>query len=72
MTKVAILSLISLLLLGADIPAANAAVCAAGFYRAGCVGPHGGVVVRRPVYPAHHYPVCHRGYYWRAGVRVCR
>jgi hypothetical protein len=44
--------------------AADAAVCAAGVYRAGCVGPHGGVVVNRP--PHYH------GCYWRAGVRVCR
>jgi hypothetical protein len=29
---------------------ANAVVCARGVYRAGCVGPHGAVVVHR-----HHY-----------------
>ena len=29
---------------------ANAIVCARGVYRAGCVGPYGGVVVRRPYY----------------------
>jgi hypothetical protein len=27
---------------------ANAVVCARGVYRAGCVGPHGAVVVHRP------------------------
>ena len=27
---------------------ANAIVCARGIYRAGCAGPRGGVVVRRP------------------------
>ncbi len=27
---------------------ANAVVCAAGVYRAGCVGPRGAVAVRRP------------------------
>jgi hypothetical protein len=42
-------------------PDANAFVCARGVYRAGCVGPRGGVVVRRG-------PRC----IWRGGVRVCR
>jgi hypothetical protein len=28
---------------------ANAVVCAAGVYRAGCAGPRGAAVVRRPV-----------------------
>ena len=28
---------------------ANALVCARGVYRAGCAGPHGAVVVRKPV-----------------------
>jgi len=28
---------------------ANAVVCARGVYRAGCAGPNGAVVVRRPV-----------------------
>jgi hypothetical protein len=43
--------IISLLLLGGIValgtPAANAVVCAAGVYRAGCVGPRGAVGVRR-------------------------
>jgi protein-S-isoprenylcysteine O-methyltransferase Ste14 len=35
---------------------ANAVVCARGVYRAGCVGPHGGVVVRHPYYhPYYRY-----------------
>jgi hypothetical protein len=56
-------------LFGADIAPAHAVVCAAGVYRAGCVGPHGGAVVHRPYYrPVYHRPYC----YWRAGVRVCR
>ena len=42
---------------------ANAVVCAKGVYRAGCAGPHGAVVTRRPVAA---------GCYYRAGVRVCR
>jgi hypothetical protein len=33
---------------------ANAGVCAAGIYRAGCVGPRGAVVVRRPYYRPHY------------------
>lgn len=41
------------------VPEANAAVCAAGVHRAGCVGRHGAVVV-------------HRHCYYRAGVRICR
>jgi hypothetical protein len=45
-------------------PDAEAAVCAAGVYRAGCVGRHGAVVVRGPVVAPH----CH----YRAGVRICR
>lgn len=45
------------------IQPAAAAVCAAGVHRAGCAGPNGAVVTKRPV--AH---AC----YWRAGVRVCR
>jgi hypothetical protein len=57
------LSLLAISLLACDVPAANAAVCAAGVYRAGCVGPRGAVVVRRPA--ARH---C----YWRAGMRICR
>jgi hypothetical protein len=56
-------------LLVVQISEANAAACAAGPYRAGCVGHRGAVVtgrpVARPVYGAH----C-----WRRpdGVRVCR
>ena len=30
---------------------ASAYVCARGVYRAGCVGPRGGVVVRDPYHP---------------------
>jgi hypothetical protein len=32
---------------------ASAAVCAAGVYRAGCVGVRGAAVVHRPVYGRH-------------------
>ncbi len=43
---------------------ASAVVCAKGVYRAGCAGPNGAAVARRPVAA----PRC----YYRAGVRVCR
>jgi hypothetical protein len=37
---------------------AEAVVCARGVYRAGCAGPNGGFVARRPVYaPAYRRPV---------------
>ena len=35
---------------------ANAVVCARGVYRAGCVGPYGGAVVRRPYYHPYYHP----------------
>ena len=44
-------------------PEANAAVCARGVYRAGCVGRRGAVVVRRA-------PVCRT--VWVRGVRATR
>jgi len=40
--------------------AAAAATCASGVYRAGCAGPNGAVVVRKPGYyppPVYHAPV---------------
>jgi hypothetical protein len=43
---------------------ASAAVCANGVYRAGCAGPRGAVVVRKPV------AVCKT--VWVNGVRVKR
>jgi hypothetical protein len=49
--------IISLLLLGGVVALtaaeANAAVCAAGVYRAGCVGVRGAAVVHRPVVARH-------------------
>lgn len=45
---------------------ANAAVCAVGVYRAGCVGRNGALVVRRPA------RVCHYHWVWVNGVRVRR
>ena len=65
----------SLLLAGANLLAfaalmifetgkASAAVCANGVYRAGCAGPRGAVVVRKPVAACRTV--------WVNGVRVRR
>ena len=43
---------------------ASAVVCANGVYRAGCAGPHGAVVVRKPV------AACR--WVWVGGVKVRR
>jgi hypothetical protein len=61
--------IISLLLLGGFVALstleANAVVCAAGVYRAGCVAaaPHAAVVVRRPVVVAPRATVVRRRVY---------
>jgi len=77
MMKTIASGLLVLGLLGLQVSEANAAACAAGPYRAGCVGPRGavgvhrgygygyrGAAVARPAYGARCF--------WRAGVRVCR
>jgi hypothetical protein len=61
MMKYLLSALTALFLFAYLAPDANAFVCARGVYRAGCVGPRGGFVVRRG-------PRC----IWRRGVRVCR
>ncbi len=77
MVKTIASSLLVLGLLGVQVSEANAAACAAGPYRAGCVGPRGAVGVQRG------YGYGYRGAavvrpadgarcFWRAGVRVCR
>jgi hypothetical protein len=66
MMKRILLAVMTALVLTATISEANALVCAAGVVRAGCVGRHGAVAVRRPVVPVHRH--C----FMRAGVRVCR
>ena len=43
---------------------ANAVVCARGVYRAGCAGPRGAVVVRKPVVACR--------WVWVGGVKVRR
>ena len=45
---------------------AEAFVCARGVYRAGCVGPRGAAVVRRPAY---YRPAYYRGGYAYRGYR---
>jgi hypothetical protein len=77
--KVIASGLLVLGLLAVQVSEANAAACAAGRYRAGCVGPRGAVVAHRPVYgrPVYGRPVYGRPVYgarcfWRAGVRICR
>lgn len=87
MMKAIASGLLVLGLLAIPVSEANAAACAAGPHRAGCVGPrgavgvhrgygygyHGGAAVVRPGYGA---AVVRPGYgaacYWRAGVRICR
>jgi hypothetical protein len=51
----------------AESSSAQAAVCARGVYRAGCVGPNGAVVIHRH---ARHGVVCRR-YGIVGGVRRC-
>ena len=65
-------------LLAVQVPEANAAACAAGPYRAGCVGPHGAVGVHRG-YGYHGAAVVRPGYGYRrrcyrgvGGAMVCR
>ena len=62
--KVTVLATAFLLTMLALAPAAGAAACGAGPYRAGCVGPNEAVVAKRP-YPAYSPPpagvACARG-----------
>ena len=39
----------------------HAAACANGVYRAGCVGPNGAAVVRKPAYPTKPAVSCANG-----------
>jgi hypothetical protein len=62
-------ALAAIVALGSLVPSqqATAVTCANGVYRAGCVGPHGGAVVRKaPVYRARPPAACANGVY-RAG-----
>ena len=50
-----ILPLLAVSVIAMSTMEASALVCARGVYRAGCVGPHGAVVVGRPI--VHVHPV---------------
>jgi hypothetical protein len=83
MKKFVLMLLASSLLMLVTASEAQAVVCGRGVYHAGCVGPNGAVVARRPpprhvyVAPRHMYvaPV-HRhrppGCTWINGHKVCR
>jgi hypothetical protein len=75
--------LFTLILMLSNISVAHAVVCAKGVYRAGCAGPNGAVVTKkpvvvapRPVVVAPRRPVvvtpAPRHCSWINGVRVCR
>ena len=52
MKKTIITAVAAFMIIGtmmASVEEANAFVCARGVYRAGCAGPRGAVVARRPV-----------------------
>jgi hypothetical protein len=65
-------------LLTIQVSEADAAACAAGPHRAGCVGPRGAVGVHRGYGDGYHggaevvRPAYGARCYWRAGVRICR
>ena len=76
----------ALILMLACVEDAQAVVCARGVYRAGCAGPNGAVVARRPMVVAPSRPVVvaprrpvvvtpryrHGHCGWVNGRRVCR
>jgi hypothetical protein len=64
LASAAVLAFAAFMMLQSGI--ASAAVCADGAYRAGCAGPRGAVVVRKPV----ALPVCR--WVWVDGVKVKR
>ena len=47
--KTLVMSLSAAVLMLAAVTQANAVTCANGVYRAGCAGPNGAVVARKPV-----------------------
>jgi hypothetical protein len=75
--KIIATSLLVLGLLAVQVSEANAVVCAAGAYHAGCASARGAAAVRRPVGyggAAVVRPVARpaAACVYRAGVRVCR
>ena len=65
-------ALVAVAMLAGTVAEANAAACAAGVYHAGCVGPRGAAVVRKPAAVIPPAAVVAPRCVWRAGVRVCR
>ena len=63
---VSALSVAAISILAAAPQSAQAATCASGVYRAGCAGPNGAVVVRKPPPPRQQTVKCANGVY-RAG-----
>lgn len=62
--KHAIIAAVATLGLLAWVPSARAVTCANGVYRAGCAGPNGAAVVRKPYGSAYHPPAYyHRPHY---------
>lgn len=66
MQRITLAALAALATFAVAQPEANAYVCARGVYRAGCAGPHGAVVARRPYHPPYYRHGCAAGPY-RAG-----
>ncbi len=56
----------------AAVTPAHAFVCGRGFYRAGCAGPNGAVMVRRPGYGMGYGPYYRRPVYRGPGVTCAR
>jgi len=76
MMKTIASGLLVLGLLAVQVSEANAAACAAGPYRAGCVGPRGAVGVHRGYGYGYHgaavvRPAYGRHCYYRYGRRIC-
>jgi hypothetical protein len=75
--KKSVSALLALGLLAGTVAEADAAVCGAGPYRAGCAGPRGAVVTHRGPYGYHYGTTVVRrpGYgvhcYYRYGRRIC-
>jgi hypothetical protein len=77
MIKTIASGLLVLGLLTIQVCEADAAACAAGPHRAGCVGSRGAVGVHRGYGYGYHggavvRPVYSGRCYWRAGMRICR
>ena len=72
MMKTIASGLLVLGLLGLQVSEANAAACAAGPYRAGCVGPRGAVGVHRGYGYGYRGAAVVRPAVWRTLLLACR